>query len=151
MGSTSHFFANRKVLLFDTDSRRREGRADSLRERGVDVVCAADVDQARLMWTEDFYRLLLVDTNNSPDAIEFSDEVRKANPKQLIAYFVRKPAYLSLAPQTREEFEDLSFDTNAALSLRLEEVCQAMSHRNGFREASLRMLAARYSKRRQSS
>lgn len=151
MGSTSHFFANRKVLLFDTDTHRREGRAGSLRERGVDVICASDISQARLMWAEDFYRLVLVETSNSPNAIEFSDEVRSANPKQLIAYFVRKPAYLSLAPQSGDECEELSFDSNAALSVRLEEVCHAMSVRNGFREASLRMLAARYSKRRQSS
>ena len=94
MSIGSHFFTSRKVLLFDTDRRRRDGRADSLRERGIEVTCASDVDEARLKWSEDFYRLVLVDTGNSPKALEFSDEIRAANPKQLLAFFVRKPTYL---------------------------------------------------------
>jgi CheY-like chemotaxis protein len=151
MSIGSHFFTSRKVLLFDTDRRRRDGRADSLRERGIEVTCASDVDEARLKWSEDFYRLVLVDTGNSPKALEFSDEIRAANPKQLLAFFVRKPTYLSVAPETGSDDEALSFDSDAALSLRLEEVCQALSPRNGFREASLRMLAVRYVKRRQHS
>ena len=151
MAITSHFFTSRKVLLFDTDIRRRDGRADSLRERGIEVICASDVAEARLKWAEDFYRMVLVDTGNSPSALEFSDEIRAANPKQLLAFFVRKPKYLSLAPEVGTNEEVLSFDSDAALSLRLEEVCQALSPRNGFREASLRMLAMRYVKRRQHS
>jgi len=151
MSIGSHFFTSRKVLLFDTDRRRRDGRADSLRERGIEVTCASDVDEARLKWSEDFYRLVLVDTGNSPKALEFSDEIRAANPKQLLAFFVRKPTYLSVAPEIGSDDEALSFDSDAALSLRLEEVCQALSPRNGFREASLRMLAVRYVKRRQHS
>jgi hypothetical protein len=149
MDIASHFFASRKVLLFDTNRRRCDGRADSLRERGVEVTCASDVEEARLKWSEDFYRLVLVDTTNSPGAIEFSDEIRSANPKQLLAFFVRKPTYLSLAPEFGSHEEVLSFDSDAALNLRLEEVCQGLSPRNGFREASLRMLAMRYIKRRQ--
>lgn len=151
MAGTSQFFANRKVLLFDTDQRRRDGRADSLRERGIDVVCAADIGQAQVMWGEDSYRLVLVDANNSPDAMAFGDKVRSSSPKQLLAFFVGKPGYLSASPLIGESMEALSFDTDAALNERLETVCQALSHRNGFREASLRMLAARYSKRRQGS
>jgi len=119
MSIGSHFFTSRKVLLFDTDRRRRDGRADSLRERGIEVTCASDVDEARLKWSEDFYRLVLVDTGNSPKALEFSDEIRAANPKQLLAFFVRKPTYLSVAPEIGSDDEALSFDSDAALSLRL--------------------------------
>jgi hypothetical protein len=102
------------------------------------------------MWTEDFYHLVLVDTSNSPEALAFTNEVRAANPKQLLAFFVRKPMYLSALPEINEQ-EVLSFGSDAALNLRLEEVCRGLSPRNGFREASLRMLAVRYAKRRLSS
>jgi CheY-like chemotaxis protein len=149
MAIGSHLFTNRKVLLFDTDRERREGRADSLRERGVDVLCASDLSQARVMWTEDLYRLVLVDTSNSPGATLFTDEVKTSNPAQLLAFFVRKPAYLSLVAETAGQNDSLSFDTDAELNFRLEEVCHGLSHPNGLREASLRMLAMRYSKRRQ--
>ena len=47
MASMDHMFASRRVLLFDTDQKRRDSRADNLRSRGVEVMCAADGVEAR--------------------------------------------------------------------------------------------------------
>lgn len=144
MSHLDNLFSTRSVLLFDPDPKRRGGRADQLRSRGVEVMCASDDTEARLMWLENSFRLILVETQNSPNAIDFSAEVRSANPKQRLAFFVGGPGYLSsepAIPQLVEAEELLPTD----FAVRLERACDLLSHPNGFREASLRMLAARYS------
>lgn len=147
MASTDQMFATRRVLLFDTDQKRRESRADHLRSRGVEVLCASDAVEARLMWKENNYRLVLVDPNDSPHAVEFGDDVRASNPKQLLAFFVGKPGYLASSPLTPNGL-DSPEETALDFGLRVDRFCEGLSHRYGFREACLRILAARFSKRR---
>ena len=144
MADLDSLFSNQRVLVFDPDPKRRQGRADQLRSRGVEVMCAADTTEARLMCLENSFRLILVETQDSPSAIDFSIEVRSAHPKQRLAFFVGRPGYLSWKPSTPllvEAEEQLPVD----FAVRLERACESLSHPNGFREASLRMLAARYS------
>jgi CheY-like chemotaxis protein len=140
-------FAIRRVLLFDTDQKRRDGRADQLRSRGIEVLCAADEVEARLMWSENSYRLVLVDANDSPQAIQFTEEVRAANPKQMVAFFVGKPGYLASAPNLPVDLDEES-ETGPEFGDRVDRYCEGLGQRYGFREASLRILAARMSKRR---
>jgi len=79
-----------------------------------------------------------------PDAIEFSREIRFRNPKQLLAFFVGKLGYLSSTPSLLPIIENEELRA-ADFAVRLERACELLSHPNGFREASLRILAARYS------
>lgn len=150
MATLDRKFASRRVLLLDNDKTRRDGRADQLRSRGVEVMCAADITEARLMWLENSFRLILVETQGSPEAVEFGREIRFANPKQLLAFFVGRPGYLSSTPSLLPLIgtEEL---TAADFAVRVERACELISHPNGFREASLRILAARYSMHRQRS
>jgi len=44
----------KRVLLVDTSRAKRELRAEVMRKFGMDVDCAADVDEARSWWRADF-------------------------------------------------------------------------------------------------
>lgn len=148
MSHLDNLFSSRRVLLLDPDPKRRQGRADQLRSRGVEVMCAADEAEARLLCLDNSFRLILIETQNSPNALDFSTEVHSADPKQRLAFFVGKPGYLSSTPAMPQLIE-AEQELPADFAVRLERACDLLSHPNGFREASLRMLAARYSMRHQ--
>jgi hypothetical protein len=47
----------KRVLLIDTCQTKRELRAEVMRKFGMDVDCAADVDEARSWWRAEVIRL----------------------------------------------------------------------------------------------
>ena len=141
MDVTPAFSIRKKVLLFDTDHRRREIRAANLRTRGVDVVCARNVQEMRDFWQPDIFQLLLLDSTNSPEIVQFSQEVRLDCPGQRLAFFVGKPAYLAHDPAADEPPPEL------ATVISLEDAFKSLAHKNGFVEASLRMKMLRSQRR----
>jgi hypothetical protein len=136
--------APKKVLLFDVNDRRRGIRAANLRLRGVEVVTAKDLGEAQLFWHEKCYSLVLLDGDSS-EVMDFSREVQSSDPKQRLAFFVGKPRYLSNVPAP--DAPDEVFDPTVAAILEMENVYKALPQRNGFVEASLRILMLRTSKR----
>lgn len=141
MGVTPELTIRKKVLLFDTDHRRREIRAANLRTRGVDVVCAKNLQEMRDFWQPDLFQLLLLDPTDCPAIVQFSQEVRVDCPSQRLAFFVGKPAYLAHDPAV-----DCAPPEVAAV-ISLEEAFRSMAHKNGFVEASLRMKMLRSQRR----
>jgi len=145
MGTSPQLSVRNKVLLFDSNHRRREIRAANLRMRGVDVVCAKNISEVRDFWHPDLFRLVLLEAAECPDAVTFSREVRGDCPEQKLAFFVGKPEYLSPLPVPDDE-EGLGLP-EAEAGVSLEEAFKSLSQKNGFVEASLRMQILRSSRR----
>jgi hypothetical protein len=135
---------NRKVLLFDLDHRRREIRAANLRTRGLDVLCARNLQEVHDYWHVQTFRLVLLDAGDCPDVVKFSEEVRSDDPRQRLAFFVGKPDYLAFLPAI---MDDAVVPMNDPANVSVDEAFKSLSNRNGFMEASLRMQLARSSRR----
>jgi CheY-like chemotaxis protein len=89
----------KRILLIDVDEFSQDRRAAMLRQRGVDVTCADDVEHARLLWQEDTYNLVMIDAKNiHDDAIVFYQSIKDKRPKQMVKFLVGKPALLADAP-----------------------------------------------------
>jgi len=106
----------KRVLLVDDSSAKRELRADAMRKLGVDVDCACDIGEARSWWRADLYNLVLFNMEHDTGHRDrFCDEIRAANPPQQLAFFVGKPEYLAPSPNlpataAADESEGRSFD-----------------------------------------
>jgi hypothetical protein len=134
----------KKVLLFDVNHRRRGIRAANLRVRGVEVVTAKDLGEAHLFWHERCYDLLLLD-GDSTDVMDFSREIQSSCPSQRLAFFVGTAPYLSTLP---DAITPVPVADPAVAAIRdMESAYKALPQRNGFVEASLRILMLRTSKR----
>jgi hypothetical protein len=60
-----------------------------MRKFGMDVDCAADVDEARSWWKADFYDLVLINMENAKGYRDrFCDDIRGATPPQRLAFLV---------------------------------------------------------------
>ena len=145
MSDLANVSLNRKVLLFDLEHRRREIRAANLRMRGLDVLCARNLEELRDFWQVQTFRLVLLEASDCPDVVSFSKEVRSDDPRQRLAFFVGKPKYLAFLPVAITDVAPLAPEVITVVSV--EEACKSLAHRNGFVEASLRMQLARSSHR----
>ena len=145
MSDLANVSLNRKVLLFDLEHRRREIRAANLRMRGLDVLCARNLEELRDFWQVQTFRLVLLEASDCPDVVSFSKEVRSDDPRQRLAFFVGKPKYLAFLPVAITDVAPLAPEVITDVSV--EEACKSLAHRNGFVEASLRMQLARSSHR----
>src|SRR5580692_7839494 len=93
----------KRVLLLDTSQTKRDLRADMMRQRGIEVDCAADVLEARCWWRADLYNLVLINVAGETDSRDkFCSDMRSAVPPQRIAFFVGGPEYLAAAPHSDE-------------------------------------------------
>ena len=89
----------KRVLLVDTSPMKRDMRADAMRKLGMDVDCAADIDEARSWWRADLYHLVLINMGNGlGHRDKFCEDVRRAIPPQQLAFLVGKPEYLADSP-----------------------------------------------------
>jgi DNA-binding NtrC family response regulator len=135
----------KKVLLVVANMSKRNLRASVLRKLGMDVVCAAQVSDARMLWHPSTYDLVLFDTrSDNASAIELCSDMKAESPAQRVAWLVGKPEFLSAAP--------CADDSGAAeISSRCEEnvrqlmtnACEALPRRGGFLEARWRMALTR--------
>jgi CheY-like chemotaxis protein len=93
----------KRVLLVDTSQAKRELRAEVMRKFGMDVDCAADVDEARSWWKADFYDLVLINMEKSREYRDkFCNDIRNASPPQRLAFLVGQPEYLADSPNGDE-------------------------------------------------
>ncbi len=136
----------KRVLLVNTSQAKRELRAEVMRKFGMDVDCAADVDEARSWWRADFYDLVLIDMEKAQGYRDkFCDDIRRAIPRQRLAFLVGEPEYLAAAPGADEEMplqkpdDELFNDLKLALAANRGD----MTQRWGILEASRRISAVR--------
>jgi CheY-like chemotaxis protein len=135
----------KRVLLVDTSQAKRELRADVMRKFGMDVDCAADVDEARSWWKADFYDLVLINMEESREYRDkFCDDVRSATPPQRLAFLVGQPAYLADAPNGDGELQQNADDLIVGdMSLAVAADRGDPTQRWGILEASRRISAVR--------
>jgi len=101
----------KRVLLVDTSRAKRELRVEVMRKFGMDVDCAADVDEARSWWRADFYDLVLINMENAKGYRDkFCDDIRSATPPQRLAFLVGQPEYLAHSPNGDGESQQQNAD-----------------------------------------
>jgi len=139
---------NKRVLLVDASSAKRDLRAESMRKLGMEVDCAADISEARAWWRADLYSLVLIDMESElGHRDKFCDDMRRATPPQQISFLVGKPGYLAAAPNAdrppmvqRSGDQSVREDIRAALA---PDLLGEVSQRWGIMEASRRISAVR--------
>ena len=136
----------KRVLLLDTSQTKRDLRADVMRKLGIEVDCAADVLEARCWWRADLYNLVLINaTGEAESRDQFCNDIRSANPRQRIAFFVGSPEYLAVSPHSDEALAA----TNAValhkeiIAALLAQSSESMSQRWGILEACKRISSVR--------
>lgn len=136
----------KRVLLVDTSQAKRELRAEVMRKFGMDVDCAADVDEARSWWKADFYDLVLINMEKSHAYRDkFCTDIRNARPPQRLAFLVGQPEYLADSPNVEAEVplqkvvDEIMDDMTLALAADRGDPTQ----RWGILEASRRISAVR--------
>ena len=137
----------KRVLLVDTSAHTRELRAEIMRKLGIDVDCAADINEAVSWWRADLYNLVLIDAHHDVgQQDDFCAVMRNATPRQHLAFLVGKPEYLSGAAKANGESSIQANDDQVQVA---EVVAAALSavddlpQRWGILEASRRISAAR--------
>jgi len=136
----------KRVLLVDTSRVKRELRAEVMRKFGMDVDCAADVDEARSWWKADFYDLVLINMERSGEYRDkFCDDIRGAKPPQRLAFLVGQPEYLAESPSLTEQMPVKKADDEVMEDMRLALAAERgdASQRWGILEASRRISAVR--------
>ena len=113
--------------------------------RGLDVLCARNLEELRSVWQVEAFRLVLLEASECPEVVTFSEEIRSNDPRQRLAFFVGKPKYLAFLPLLIADDAPLPPEVAALVSV--EDACRSLAGRNGFMEASLRMQLARSSRR----
>jgi CheY-like chemotaxis protein len=85
----------RRILLIDENSRRLNLLATILRNREVEVHPASRLDDAKSLWKNIPYDLVLLAAGESSErATQASQLIRKSKPRQRIALLVGPPAYI---------------------------------------------------------
>jgi hypothetical protein len=136
----------KRVLLLDTSQTKRDLRADVMRKLGIEVDCAADVLEARCWWRADLYNLVLINATGEPESRDqFCNDIRGANPRQRIAFFVGSPEYLAVSPHSDEA---LAATNSVALhkemiAALLAQSSENVSQRWGILEACKRISSVR--------
>jgi len=137
----------KRVLLVDTSRAKRELRAEIMRKLGIDVDCAADINEALSWWRADLYNLVLISAqDDSRQRDDFCEVIRNATPPQQLAFLVGKPQYLADAPGANGESsvqkndeQVQAVDLRATLPGESDDVQQLW----GILEASRRICAVR--------
>jgi len=115
----------KRILLIDADEESQQRRAVVLRQRGVEVTCADDIEHAKLLWEEDKYSLVMIDVTNIYDeALTFRESIKDVRPKQMVKFFVGKPGLLSDSPPAKGSA------TNVEEKISIMKNAQALYTRN---------------------
>ena len=135
----------KRLLLVDANAGKRALRVKIMGKAGLDVDCASDTSAARLLWRSNSYHLVLIDLrHDAQGAAEFCAEIKTDRPRQVVAFLVGKPAYLSPSQQPELPAEtDPSEGWTEKVTMLLDRECSAPPVRGGFQEAVWRMSANR--------
>jgi CheY-like chemotaxis protein len=133
------------ILLMDANSERRALRKKIMALHRVEVVGACDLTEASSIWHRDRYDMVLMDVRRDyRGCLAWRDEIKKENPKQIVAFLIGKPEYIALQP-LEDSFVAEQHGTQWGDSLRLaiRKSCESLPQRNSFAEAGWRITAAR--------
>lgn len=135
----------KRLLLLDANTGKCAVRVKVLGKAGFDVDYASDTIAARTLWRAHSYNLVLIDLrHDAENAATFCTEIKADNPRQIIAFLVGKPAYLSSCPIPELDSDPAApsgWGEKAAMLLTRD--CSPAQVRGGFLEATLRMSAKR--------
>jgi CheY-like chemotaxis protein len=133
------------ILLVDSNAERRSLRKRILSLRGVEVIGVTDLMEASSIWHRDRYDLVLMDIrNNHYGCLAWRDEIKKENPKQIVAFLVGEPRYVDLEPQPDSYVaEEHGSEWGELFRRTVREACKSLSQRNGFAEVGYRIAMAR--------
>lgn len=99
-GAENASWGKKTVLLVDSDTRSRESRAKIMRTLGVTVDCAHSLRAARSRFQSGPYNLVLVDAGDDAEGAEaLVQEIRSKKPRQLVAFLVGSPLFVSTSPK----------------------------------------------------
>jgi AmiR/NasT family two-component response regulator len=84
----------RRILLIDENSRRLTLLATILRNHEVEVHPASRLEEAKPLWKNIPYDLVLLAAENSEAATQTTLLIRKSKPRQRIALLVGPPTYI---------------------------------------------------------
>jgi len=86
--------AKLNILLMGSNVERRTLRKKVLSLHGVEAVSATDLVKASSIWHRDRYDLVLIDIRNDQHGcLAWRDEIKKENPKQIVAFLVGPPEF----------------------------------------------------------
>jgi hypothetical protein len=86
----------KSILLLDANDERREGRAKGLRDRGLNVDCAATAEQARALWSPRSHELVLIEFRNASPAVHgFYLDACLQWKRQKFGFYVNHPPHLT--------------------------------------------------------
>ncbi len=104
-----------RVLLIDWFQPTCDARARVLREHGIDVGTAQNLEEARVFFQAGRYDLVLLDLHRYPpaEALVFCRVIKSIDPSQRIALLVGAPSYITLDWQ-----KELAAITNPSQHLR---------------------------------
>lgn len=133
------------VLLMDANSERRALRKKIMALRGVEVIEASDLTEATSIWHRDRYDLVLIDIRRDHrGCLAWRDEIKKENPRQMVAFLVGKPGYVALDPSpTSYVAEEYGVQWGDSMRKAVRETCELLPQRNSFVEAGWRIAAAK--------
>ena len=137
--------AKLSILLMDSNAERRTLRKKILGLRGVEVIGATDLMEASSIWHRDRYALVLMDIRNDHDGcLAWRKEIKRENPKQIVAFLVGPPKFIDLEP-LRDSYVSEEHGAQWGNSLRqaLREACGLLPQRNSFVEVGYRIATAR--------
>jgi len=137
----------RKVLLVHCIGPQRNLRASIMRKIGIEVVCAADCAEARMLWQPAVYDLVLLDGSHAVAAgnEELCRDMKSAHPDERFAFLVGKPELLAETPEvdSGNNGAKRSKSYERLFKELLTEACELLPHRHGFMEAVWRMYLVR--------
>ena len=135
----------RCALLMDSNPERRALRKKIMALHGVEMIGAADLDEAASIWHRDRYDMVLIDIRkNYNGALALRDEIKKDSPGQMVAFLVGKPDYVSFDPAPGSYApEEHGAEWGNAMRKAVEQSCESLPQRNGFVEAGFRIASAK--------
>lgn len=132
------------ILLMDANSERRALRRKVMELHGVEVVGACDLTEADSIWNRDRYDLVLIDIRRDYwGCLAWRNEIKKDNPKQIVAFLVGGPQYVDLAPLENSYLAEKGMEWGDSMRQAVRKSCESLPQRNGLAEAIWRITAAR--------
>src|SRR5208283_1922177 len=135
----------RCALLMDSNPERRALRKKIMALHGVEMIGAADPDEAASIWHRDRYDMVLIDIRKDyRGALALRDEIKKDSPGQMVAFLVGKPDYVSFHPAPGSYVpEEHGMEWGESMRKAVKQSCESLPQRNGFVEAGFRIATAK--------
>ena len=143
--STAKSPARLCILLVDGNVERRTLRKKILDMRGIEVIAANDPTEASSIWHRDRYDLVLMDIrSNHYGCMAWRNEIKKENPKQIVAFLVGPPRFVDLEPLPHSYVaEEHGTQWGDSMRQAVRQACGSLPQRNSFVEVGYRIAVAR--------